>query len=482
MMDIYLYNTLTRRKEKFEPLTPGEVKMYSCGPTVYRYVHIGNLRTFLMADLVRRVLEYAGYGVTQLMNITDVGHMAEDDSLTITPGEDKVLAAAAAERKSPQEIAEFYTADFLDALRQMNIRPAHVYPKATEHIPQMLTLIEKLVASGLAYAKEGAVFFDVSQFPGYGRLSGHALEDLKAGISRVAIDETKDDPNDFLLWRSAGEHRLVKWDSPWGPGFPGWHIECSAMSMHYLGPQLDIHTGGEDLVFPHHEGEIAQSEGATGQPFVRYWMHGAHLLAEGRKMARSVGNVLRLTDLRAEGCEPLAFRLLCLGIYYRGHMNMTWDSLKAAQSNLERLRRYVADWSHAERPTSNSQLPTPNLQSPLATDFHSRFLSAVADDLGFPQALPVIWEMAKSDLQPGEKLGLLFDWDRLLGLDLASAQAAPAPALEPEMQALLEQRAAARAAKDWATADRLRGQLAERGILVKDGKEGQTWERMKDKG
>jgi cysteinyl-tRNA synthetase len=476
-MDIYLYNTLTRRKDKFEPLTPGEVKMYSCGPTVYRYVHIGNLRTFLMADLARRLLEYHGYRVTQVMNVTDVGHMAEDDSLTITPGEDKVLAAAAAERKTPQEIAEFYTADFLDALRQMNIQPAHIYPRATEHIPQMLALIETLTANGLAYAKGGAVFFDVSRFEPYGRLSGHALEDLKAGISRVTIDEAKDDPNDFLLWRSAGEHRLVKWESPWGPGFPGWHIECSAMSMHYLGLQLDLHTGGEDLVFPHHEGEIAQSEGATGQPFVRYWMHGAHLLAEGRKMARSVGNVLRLNDLRAEGYEPLAFRLLCLGIYYRGHMNVTWDSLKAAQSNLDRLRRYVADWSGAERSTSNSQLPTPNLQSPLAADFHSRFVSAVADDLGFPQALPIIWEMAKSDLPPGEKLGLLLDWDRLLGLDLASARAAPAPALEPELQDLLDQRTAARAVKDWAAADRLRAQLAERGILVKDGKEGQTWSR-----
>jgi len=472
-MELYFYNTLTRQKDKFTPLTPGEVKMYTCGPTVYRYVHIGNLRTWLMADLVRRVLEYHGYHVTQVTNITDVGHMAEDDSLTIAPGEDKVLAAAAAEKKTPQEIAAFYTADFLDALRQMNIQPAHVYPKATAHIPQMLALIEKLVANGLAYQKGGAVFYDVSRFPNYGQLSGHALEDLKAGISRVEIDATKDDPNDFLLWRSAGEHRTVKWDSPWGPGFPGWHIECSAMSMHYLGPQLDLHTGGEDLVFPHHEGEIAQSEGVTGQPFVRTWMHGAHLLAEGRKMARSVGNVLRLADLREEGVEPLAFRLLCLGIYYRGHMNATWDSLRAAQSNLDRLRRYVADWP---------QSPIPTFSSPPASDYHTRFLASVADDLGFPQALPVIWEMAKSDLAPGEKLTLLLDWDRLLGLDLASARAAPAAPLEPDLQALLDRRAAARAAKDYAAADRLRDDLAARGVVVKDGKEGQTWQRMKDKG
>jgi cysteinyl-tRNA synthetase len=333
----------------------------------------------------------------------------------------------------------------------------------------MLALIEKLVARGLAYEKGGAVFYDVSEFPGYGRLSGHALEDLKAGISRVAIDETKDDPNDFLLWRAAGEHRTVKWDSPWGPGFPGWHIECSAMSMHYLGPQLDVHTGGEDLVFPHHEGEIAQSEGATGAPFVRTWMHGAHLLAEGRKMARSVGNVLRLKDLREEGIEPLAFRLLCLGIYYRGHMNVTWDSLLAAQSNLERLRRYVSEWS---RPSSVVSRPSSEAQS-----YHHRFVTAVNDDLGFPQALPLIWEMAKSDLAPGEKLHLLRDWDRLLGLDLAVAESAPAPSLEPELQSLLEQRAAARAAKDFAAADRLRDELAAHSILVKDTKDGQTWTR-----
>jgi len=475
-MDIYFYNTLTRRKEKFEPLTPGEVKMYSCGPTVYRYVHIGNLRTFLMADLVRRVLEYHGYRVTQLMNITDVGHMAEDDSLTITPGEDKVLAAAAAEKKTPREIADFYTADFLDCVRQMNIQPAHVYPKATEHIPQMLTLIEQLETKGLAYEKGGAVFFDVSRFPDYGRLSGHALEDLQAGIHRVGVDETKDDPNDFLLWRVAGEHRTVKWDSKWGPGFPGWHIECSAMSMHYLGPQLDLHTGGEDLVFPHHEDEIAQSEGATGQAFVRYWMHGAHLLAEGRKMARSVGNVLRLKDLREEGYDPLAFRLLCLGIYYRGHMNVTWDSLKAAQSNLDRLRRYVAEWSR-QTPVASPQSSVANLQSPSALDYHTRFVSAVSDDLGFPQAVPILWEMAKSDLAPGQKLNLLLDWDRLLGLDLVSALSAPTAALEPELQAVLDQRAAARAAKDWAASDRLRDELAARGIVVKDGKDGQTWTR-----
>lgn len=469
-MNIYFYNTLTRSKDKFEPFNKREVKMYTCGPTVYRYVHIGNLRTWLMSDLIRRVLEFNDYHVKQVMNITDVGHMAEDDSLTVTPGEDKVESAAAAEKKTPAEIAAFYTADFLDALKQMNIQPAFHYPKATDHIPQMLALIEKLESKGLAYAKDGAVFYDVSAFPTYGNLSGHALEDLQAGISRVAIDETKNDPNDFLLWRTAGEHRLVKWESKWGPGFPGWHIECSAMSMQYLGEQLDIHTGGEDLVFPHHEGEIAQSEGATGKPFARYWMHGAHLLAEGRKMARSVGNVLRLTDLRAEGIEPLAFRLLCLGIYYRGHMNVTWDSLKAAQGSLERLRRYAAEW--------NTDQVTVEIPNRLLLDYRNRFNTLINDDLSFPQVIPLIWEMAKSDLPAAAKSLLLLEWDSVLGLKLGEGVSVPPPAdLTPDQQALLDRRAAARTAKDWAESDRLRLELASLGVIVKDSKDGQTWSR-----
>ncbi len=471
-MDIYFYNTLTRAKDKFESLQPGEVKMYTCGPTVYRYIHIGNLRTWLMADLVRRVLEYNNYSVTQIMNITDVGHMAEDDSLTITPGEDKVLAAAAAEKKTPAEIAAFYTADFKESLAAMNIQPAQHYPAATDHINQMLALVEELESKGLAYEKNGSVFFDVSRFPNYGRLSGHALDDLQAGVNRVEIDENKDDPNDFLLWRAAGEHRMVRWRSKWGPGFPGWHIECSAMSMEYLGQQLDIHTGGEDLVFPHHENEIAQSEGVTGLPFARFWMHGAHLLAEGRKMARSVGNVLRLQDLREEGIEPLAFRLLCLGIYYRGHMNATWDSLHAAQSSLDRLRRYAAEWSNDQ---STTEMTNTKLNS-----YRGKFHTLINDDLSFPQVMPLIWEVAKSELPPAAKALLLNEWDSVLGLSLfeGSAVTLLQPELAPEEESLLEQRAAARIAKDFATADRLRAELLNHGLLVRDGKDGQVWERV----
>jgi cysteinyl-tRNA synthetase len=468
-MGITFYNSLTHSKEKFESISPGYVKMYVCGPTVYRYVHIGNLRTWLMADLIRRVLEYNDYAVEQIMNITDVGHMAEDDSLTIAPGEDKVLAAAAAEKKTPAEIAAFYTADFLESLAAMNIKAAQRYPKATDHIPQMLALIEELERRGLAYEKNGAVYFDVSRFENYGRLSKHAQEDLQAGVHRVEIDGSKDDPNDFLLWRVAGEHRLEKWASKWGDGFPGWHIECSAMAMHYLGSQIDIHTGGEDLLFPHHENEIAQSEGATGQPFARFWMHGAHLLAEGRKMARSVGNVLRLKDLRQEGIEPLAFRLLCLGISYRGHMNATWDSLNAAQSSLDKMRRNYADWNNDRR--------TLEMPNSALINYRNKFITAINDDLGFPQVLALISELTKDALPPAAKAMLLNEWDEVLGLRLGSPPAAPMASLSSEEQALLDQRAKARDQKDFAAADRLRDQLAAHGILVKDTKEGQTWSR-----
>lgn len=470
-MDIFFYNSLTRSKEKFESLAPNYVKMYVCGPTVYRYVHIGNLRTWLMADSIRRVLEYNDYTVEQVMNITDVGHMAEDDSLTVTPGEDKVLAAAVSEHKTPAEIAAFYTADFLDALLQMNIKPAHQYPKATDHIPQILELVEALERKGLAYEKNGAVYYDVSRFPKYGQLSKHAQEDLQAGIHRVEVDTTKDDPNDFLLWRIAGEHRVEKWESKWGEGFPGWHIECSAMAMHYLGSQIDIHTGGEDLLFPHHENEIAQSEGATDMQFARYWLHGAHLLADGRKMARSVGNVIRLSDLREQGIDPMAFRLLCLSIYYRGHMNFTWESVKAAQSSLDKLRRFYVEWSSDTR--------TLEISNTVITNYRNKFLNAINDDLGFPQAIALVWELAKDNISPAAKALLLNEWDEVLGLRLTQQPAplAPVVILSSDEQALVDQRARARATQDWFLADQLRERLATRGIIIKDTKEGQTWNR-----
>jgi cysteinyl-tRNA synthetase len=478
---LHCYNTLTRQKEAFESIDPGKVRMYTCGPTVYRHPHIGNMRTFLFADLIRRSLEYNGYQVTQVTNITDVGHMADETGLDIQAGEDKMEAASRAERKTPEQIADFYTQVFLDDLAAMNIQPAHHYPKATEHVPHMIDLTQRLVNRGMAYIRDGFVYYAVGKFPDYGRLSGNTLDQLQAG-HRSEVDTIKDNPADFTLWRAAGEGRLTVWESPWGPGFPGWHIECSAMSMHYLGEQLDVHTGGEDLAFPHHENEIAQSEGATEEPFVRFWMHGAHLLAEGRKMSKQTGNVILLRDigddegylsLEAEGIESLAFRLLCFTVHYRHQMNVTWDNLRGQQTTLDRLRRHVHDWM-AEGPPANTL-------SPEAQALADAFRAAVDDDLAMPQALTMVWETTKSDMPVGEKLALILDFDRILGLRLDEIEPTDANAeveLADHERVLIAARAAARAAKDWAEADRLRDELADLGITVADTPEGITVRRM----
>lgn len=479
-MTLQFYNTLTRQQADFESIEPGKVRMYTCGPTVYRYPHIGNMRTFLFADLIRRVLEYNGYEVTQAMNITDVGHMADETGLDIEEGEDKVEAAARKERKTPAQIADYYTQVFMDDLRAMNIQPAHHYPRATEFIPHMVALNERLVENGMAYEREGFLYYAVGRFDGYGQLSGNTLDALQEG-HRSAVDTIKENPADFVLWRAAGEGRLTKWDSPWGEGFPGWHIECSAMSMHYLGEQIDVHTGGEDLAFPHHENEIAQSEGATGKsPFVRFWMHGAHLLAEGRKMSKQTGNVILLRDvagdagylsLEAEGIDPLAFRLLAFTVHYRHHMNVTWETLRGQQTALDRLRRLIGEWQASGPPAGDL--------SEEARAFADAFRGHVNNDLAMPQAVTVMWDVTKSELPDAEKLALLLDFDRVLGLSLDAIEAAGAEIeLNADERELVEARAAARAEKNWQEADRLRDELAERGITVTDTPKGPVIERI----
>ena len=478
-MDTKFYNSMTRQKEDFRSLTPGKVGMYTCGPTVYRYPHIGNLRTFLFADLVRRVLEYNDYEVTQVSNITDVGHMADEAGLDIEAGEDKMEAAARKEKKSPDQIAQFYTEVYLVDLDAMNIQRAQHYPKATEHVPHMIELTERLIENGMAYEQDGFVYYSVEDFADYGHLSNNTLEALRA-TEREEVQHHKRFHADFALWRSAEEGRQTTWDSPWGPGFPGWHIECSAMSMHYLGEQLDIHTGGEDLAFPHHENEIAQSEGATGKPFVAHWMHGSHLLAEGRKMAKQTGNVILLRDiasgagylsLEAEGVEPFAFRLLCLTVHYRSQMNVTWETLRGAQTRLDRLRRDVREWVSAGPPVTSV--------SPDGLAFADAFRDAVNDDMAFPTALTTVWDMAKSDISPAEKLALILDFDRVLGLRLHEVEVGQADVeLSEQERELVAARAAARAAKDWAEADRIRDELGALGIVVTDTKDGVTIERV----
>ncbi|HKZ50563.1 MAG TPA: cysteine--tRNA ligase, partial [Dehalococcoidia bacterium] len=316
---LILYNTLARRPEEFHPQEPEAVRLYSCGPTVYRFAHLGNLRTYLMVDWLRRTLEAAGYRVVHVKNITDIGHMRQE---MLERGEDKIIAAALAEGKTPQEIAGFYAEAFFRDEAKLNILPATVHPRASEHVAEMVDLIEKLVMQGVAYEAGGNIYFDVGRFATYGRLSGNLLRDLMEG-ARVEVDPLKRSPQDFTLWKAAEPGRTLKWPSPWGEGFPGWHIECSAMAIKYLGPHLDIHTGGVDNIFPHHEGEIAQSEAVYGGPFVRYWVHGQHLLVNGVKMAKSAGNSYILADLERSGFEPVAFRYLCLTVHYRRRLNFT---------------------------------------------------------------------------------------------------------------------------------------------------------------
>jgi cysteinyl-tRNA synthetase len=452
---VRLYNTMTRGKEDLRPLEAGRVRIYSCGPTVYRFVHVGNLRTFMLADVLCRTLQYLGFQVEQVMNITDVGHLVDDQ---FDRGEDKMLVSVRLEHKSPQEIAAFYTGAFLDDAAKLNIRRAEHYPRATEYIPQMLALIEGLVQRGHAYEAGGTVYYDIASFPAYGRLSGNSTADLRAGV-RGEVDPRKRNPGDFTLWKHAGENRLQVWDSPWGPGFPGWHIECSAMSTSLLGERFDIHTGGSDNVFPHHEAEIAQSEGAFGHQVVGCWVHGEHLLLSGARMAKSAGNFFRVTELEEQGHDPLAFRYLALQARYRAKLNFSPEGLAGADRALGQLRRRIASWSTAgDGPRG---------------DFDQRFRASLEDDLDLPAAMALVAELGRSDLAPGAKAALLLDWDQVLGLDLGRE---PVRAdLPPGAAELLEQRALARAGRDFATADRLRDELSAMRVIVTDGPDGQAW-------
>ncbi|HYW23864.1 MAG TPA: cysteine--tRNA ligase [Terriglobales bacterium] len=452
-----LYSTLTRRREHFHPLEPGSVRIYSCGPTVYRYAHIGNLRTYLFADVLCRVLEYLGHRVTQVMNITDVGHLTDDQ---FDRGEDKMLLSARLENRSAEEIAEFYTRAFLEDARRVGIRPAQHYPRATGYVPRMQQIIARLIEVGHAYEVAGTVYYDIASFPEYGRLSRNSTEQLLAG-TRGEPDPRKRHPGDFTLWKAAGDKRLQVWDSPWGPGFPGWHIECSAMSTALLGERFDIHTGGSDNVFPHHEAEIAQSEGAFGHQVVRYWMHGEHLMLSGARMAKSAGNFFRITEIEEQGYDPLAFRYLALQARYRTKLNFSVEGLAGADRALRHLRSRVAQWR------SGPGGPT--------ADFDERFRSAIADDLDLPGAMALVAEVLRSDLAPGARASLLLDWDRVLGLDLGRGVEAAAE-LPPGASDLLARRDRARAERDYATSDRLRDELAALGVRVTDTREGQRWE------
>jgi cysteinyl-tRNA synthetase len=467
---VRFYNSLTRTVEPLVPHSAGFVGIYTCGPTVYRYAHIGNLRSFLFADLLRRTLEYLGYEVKHVKNITDVGHMRDD---TFDTGEDRMELAAEVEGKTPEEIARFYTDAWLEDEAAVNILPVDVYPKATEHIGEMIDLTRRLLEANLAYEVDGTIYFDVSRFPGYGKLSGQRLEQLRAG-HRVEVETDKQDPEDFALWKRAGANRLMKWPSPWGDGFPGWHIECSAMSLRHLGEHVDIHTGGIDNKFPHHEDEIAQSEGALGHRVVSIWMHGEFLTLGDAKMAKSAGNIIRVTDLPAKGFEPLAFRYLALTAHYRSKLDFTEDAMHAAAAGLRRLRRAATE-ADGDGSEGGSPATVDLTVEPMASH-RARFAEAIADDLATPAALAIAHAVASAgDLSAAQRRALLLDFDRVLGLDLHLPAEETGGELPEGAAELLEQRAAARAERDFATSDALRDQLAAMGVEVRDTPEGQVW-------
>ena len=454
-MDIYFYNTLTKKKELFIPIEKGKVRMYSCGPTVYKDATIGNMRTNLFQDTLRRVLRYNGYELKHAMNITDVGHLVSDGD----KGEDKMLKSAREEHKTPLQIAEYYTKLFFRDLERLNIETPEIICKATDHIKEMLELVQKIMERGYAYETSTAIYFDVSKLDEYGILSGVNLREQKAG-ARVEVDPEKRNPYDFALWIKAPENHLMKWDSPWGPSYPGWHIECSTMSTKYLGEVFDIHTGGIDLIPTHHENEIAQSKGACGKIPAHYWMHGEYLLINGGKMSKSLGNVYLLDDIINKGYDPLVYRLFNFSCHYRGKLNFTWEGIESASVALDRLRdgyqKHLAG--------------TAEVSDEIINDMENRFHQAINDDLNMPLAMSVVWEAVKYADKSPKIAKLLEKFDTVLGIKITEKE--EQEAIPEEILELVEQRKKARQEKNWAESDRLRDLISEKGYAVKDTKEG----------
>jgi cysteinyl-tRNA synthetase len=470
-----IYDSASRSVKPFVPLRAGEVGIYNCGPTVYDRQHIGNLYSYIVADILRRTLEYFGLDVKQVMNITDVGHIVGDAD----EGQDKMAVGAARAGKTPLEIAEEYTRLFMEDRRKLNVLDPGMVAKATDHIPEMIALIERLIATGNAYVAADGVYFDVTTFPRYGTRLNAEPPDQRVAGARVEVNPNKRNPFDFALWRAAKPGDLQQWDSPWGRGNPGWHIECSAMSMKYLGETFDIHTGGEDHLFPHHECEIAQSEAATGKPFVRCWVHVRFLRLDSEKMSKSKGGFVTLDEVIGWGYDPLAFRLLALGAGYRNGLDFTREGMNAAQSRLERWRRtvrtaFVATKGRATEPEGEHAITR-------------EFREALADDLNTPKALAAAEKAlglaATIDTDEQERaLWMLFDMDRVLGLSLRDAATAT-DELSPEERAAFDERERARKSGDYAKSDALRKDLLARfGIQVKDTKDGARWERVGRKG
>lgn len=481
-MSLYLYNTYSKKKEEFKPYEAGKARVYSCGPTVYSHPHIGNFRSFIAADILCRYLRYKGYEVTQIMNITDVGHLTTDDNLAPDEeGVDKIQLAAQSEKKTPKEITEFYANKFFELSKILNLYPASHYPKATEHIPEMVVITKRLLERGYAYETNGNIYYDISKFPDYGKLSGNTLENLKAGV-RVGIKSEKKSPMDFALWKQDPKH-LMQWDSPWGRGFPGWHLECSAMALKYLGEQIDIHTGGEDNIFPHHECEIAQSEAFTGSKVIKYWVHARHLLVDNQKMSKSLGNFYTVDDILKQGYHPMVLRYALMSSHYGQQLNFNMDLLKASKGALERLinfRRMLEDPIRVNGHPATAGRPTSNGVESLITNTKRRFEEAMDDDLNISAALGAIFdfttEVNKTDISPGDAVlikSALEDFDKVLGV-LGVMQKKDS---DEEIEKLVIERTLARKESNFKRSDEIRKYLEDKGIVLEDTPRGTTWHR-----
>ena len=450
-----IYNTLTRKKEEFKPIDSKEVKIYTCGPTVYNYAHIGNLRAYLFMDTLRRVLKYNGYKLKHVMNITDVGHLVSDAD----EGEDKMLKAARRENKNPFEIAKFYTEDFIKNLALLNIDKPEIIAKATEHIKVMEEYVKKIIENGYTYETENTIYFDTSKLDKYGVLSNLNVDEQKAG-ARVDFDKNKKNISDFALWIKAPENHIMKWDSFFGKCYPGWHLECSAMGNQYLGEEFDIHTGGIDHIPVHHENEIAQGKGYCGKIPAHYWMHVDFLQINGGKMSKSLNNLYTLQDLENKGYSPLVYRLFNFSSLYRKKINFTFEAMDAAKVSLKRLKEGY----------KNHLNGNDNVDSKIIEDFKKEFIDAINDDLNMPQAMGIVWNVIKYEKKSKQIAELLLEFDKVLGLKIDEIE--EEQELPEEILKIVEERKRAREEKNWTLSDELRDKLFELGYSAKDTKDG----------
>jgi cysteinyl-tRNA synthetase len=478
---LYLTNSLTRKKEPFDPFgfaqdKPIEVGLYACGMTVYDYAHIGHGRKYVADDVLKRVLIANGYKVKHVQNVTDVGHLVSDAD----EGEDKMEKGAKKYNKTVWEIADFYTKNFYDSMDALNVIRPDIICKATENIPEQIQMVEKLIANGLAYDTPEAVYFDVKKFPKYGEAFGQKMDEKQVAVrEEVKTGEHKKHPADFALWfKRVGRFKdhTMHWDSPWGDGFPGWHIECSAMSVKYLGEQFDIHTGGEDHISIHHPNEIAQSEGATGKaPFVKYWLHTAFLKVDGTKMSKSLGNFFTISDVIKKGFDPLALRYLYLGAHYRDPLNFTWESLSAAQTALVKLRTLVSGLRKSTERTTLSSEKENKIE-----EYRTMFMQAVNDDLNTSKSLAVVWDALKSSIPSADKYDLIMSFDEILGLKLGEAETLKSK-IPANINSLAKKRDELRTQKKFDEADRVRKEIEQLGYEIKDTADGVLVQKMTPK-